>query len=72
MVHSIRIAKRIGKLQNPIFLSVLTSMTGRWVLINMPYFANESVLTSCCLSRLPSLKIYTAAKKVYTISRMRL
>ena len=26
----------------------------------------------CCLSRPPSLSIYTAAKKVYTISRIRL
>ena len=51
------------------FLSVLASMTGQ---INMAYFANESVLTICWLSRPPSLKIYTAAKKVYTISRIRL
>ena len=38
----------------------------------MPYFVNESVLTICCLSRPPSLRIYTAATKVYTISRIRL
>ena len=38
-------------------------MTGRWVYINMPYFANESVLTIFCLECPPSLIVYTAAKK---------
>ena len=47
-------------------------MAVRWVRINRPYFVIENVLTICCLSRPPSLKIYTAAKKVYTISRKRL